>query len=148
MVMKQHALAFVAAFSILGLCSGVPCTAVLAQGPAGPEMRVLAVETFLADIAQNVAGGRFKVPALLPIGADPHGFQPTPADVAKVANCNVLIVHGAGIEEFLDEVLHNANVFITPGGIFGDAGDRFVRISLCAPSERMEEAGERIRSEI
>jgi len=94
MVMKQHALVFVAAFSILGLCSGVPCTAVLAQGPAGPEMRVLAVETFLADIAQNVAGDRFKVPALLPIGADPHGFQPTPADVAKVANCNVLIVHG------------------------------------------------------
>jgi len=108
MVMKQHALAFVAAFSILGLCSGVPCTAVQAQGPAGPEMRVLAVETFLADIAQNVAGDRFKVPALLPVGADPHGFQPTPADVAKVANCNVLIVHGAGIEEFLDEVLHNA----------------------------------------
>jgi ABC-type Zn uptake system ZnuABC Zn-binding protein ZnuA len=69
---------------------------------------VLAVETFLADIAQNVAGDRFKVAALLPVGADPHSFQPTPADVAKVANCNVLIVHGAGIEEFLDEVLHNA----------------------------------------
>jgi LL-diaminopimelate aminotransferase len=46
-----------------------------------------------------------------------------------------------------DEILHKANVFITPGGIFGDAGDRFVRISLCAPAERMMEAAERIRSE-
>jgi ABC-type Zn uptake system ZnuABC Zn-binding protein ZnuA len=106
--MKERALALIAAFSILGLCSAVLCAAVQAQGPAGQEMRVLAVETFLADIAQHVAGERFKVPALLPIGADPHGFQPTPADVARVANCNVLIVHGAGIEEFLDEVLHNA----------------------------------------
>ncbi len=106
--MKQRALALFAAFSILGLSSGVPCAAVQSQSPAGPEMRVLAVETFLADIAQNVAGERVKVAALLPIGADPHSFQPTPADVAKVANCNVLIVHGAGIEEFLDEVLHNA----------------------------------------
>jgi aspartate/methionine/tyrosine aminotransferase len=45
-----------------------------------------------------------------------------------------------------DEILHQANVFITPGGIFGDAGDRFVRISLCSPSEKMQEALERIGS--
>jgi len=44
-----------------------------------------------------------------------------------------------------DEVLREAAVFITPGGIFGSAGDRFVRISLCSPAERIGQALQRIR---
>jgi aspartate/methionine/tyrosine aminotransferase len=43
-----------------------------------------------------------------------------------------------------DEVLHNANVFITPGGIFGSAGDKYVRVSLCATEEKIDEAINRI----
>lgn len=69
---------------------------------------VLAIETFLADVAQNVAGGRLTVAALLPIGVDPHSFEPTPGDVAKVVRSDLLIVNGAGFEEFLEEMLRNA----------------------------------------
>lgn len=43
-----------------------------------------------------------------------------------------------------DEILHGARVFITPGGIFGDAGNEYIRISLCSPAERYEEARQRI----
>ncbi len=43
-----------------------------------------------------------------------------------------------------DKVLYNANVFITPGGIFGSNGDAFVRVSLCATKEKFEESIERI----
>ena len=39
-----------------------------------------------------------------------------------------------------DDVLYNCNVFITPGGIFGSAGENYVRVSLCATAERIEEA--------
>jgi LL-diaminopimelate aminotransferase len=46
--------------------------------------------------------------------------------------------------ELSDEVLYNNNVFITPGGIFGNAGDGYIRISLCAPVTRFEEAIARI----
>ena len=70
--------------------------------------RVLVVESFLADIAQNIAGDRFEVELLIPTGADPHTFQPTPQDVAKIANSQVLIINGAGLEEWLQEVLDNA----------------------------------------
>ena len=45
-----------------------------------------------------------------------------------------------------DEVLYNSNVFITPGGIFGDAGNKYIRVSLCAPVEKFEEAIQRIQS--
>jgi aspartate/methionine/tyrosine aminotransferase len=46
--------------------------------------------------------------------------------------------------ELSDEVLYNSNVFITPGGIFGNAGDGYIRVSLCAPVTRFEEAIARI----
>ena len=48
--------------------------------------------------------------------------------------------------ELSDDVLHNSNVFITPGGIFGDAGEKYVRVSLCAPVEKFEEAIRRINN--
>lgn len=47
--------------------------------------------------------------------------------------------------ELTDEVLHKAGVFITPGGIFGSAGDKYVRVSLCSKEEKFEEAISRIR---
>src|ERR1035437_4294374 len=48
--------------------------------------------------------------------------------------------------ELSDKVLHESNVFITPGGIFGSAGDKYVRVSLCISEEKIEEAIQRIKS--
>jgi aspartate/methionine/tyrosine aminotransferase len=47
-----------------------------------------------------------------------------------------------------DKVLYESNVFITPGGIFGNAGDGYIRISLCATKEKIQEAIGRIQSSI
>lgn len=47
-------------------------------------------------------------------------------------------------ELFVEEILHGANVFITPGFIFGKKGERFVRISLCADKLKLREAKNRI----
>ena len=49
------------------------------------------------------------------------------------------------VEELTEAVLHKARVFITPGFIFGDNGKRFIRISLCAKDDKMQEALRRIR---
>ena len=48
------------------------------------------------------------------------------------------------VEQLTERVLHEARVFITPGFIFGSNGARYVRISLCAKDERMEEALRRV----
>jgi aspartate/methionine/tyrosine aminotransferase len=45
-----------------------------------------------------------------------------------------------------DEVLYTANVFITPGGIFGSAGNGYIRVSLCGSIEKFEEAINRIKN--
>ncbi len=47
-----------------------------------------------------------------------------------------------------DKVLYDANVFITPGTIFGSAGDNYVRISLCCKEEKIEEAITRIKDSL
>ncbi len=51
----------------------------------------------------------------------------------------------AEVEELTEKVLHEARVFITPGFIFGSNGKRYIRISLCAKEEKMEEALSRIK---
>lgn len=45
---------------------------------------------------------------------------------------------------FVDELLHEAHVFLTPGDVFGSNGERYVRLSLCSPIEDYEEAIKRI----
>lgn len=47
-----------------------------------------------------------------------------------------------------DAVLYGANVFITPGGIFGTEGNAYVRVSLCCTEEKLEQSMERIKTAI
>ena len=50
--------------------------------------------------------------------------------------------------ELSDEVLYDANVFITPGGIFGSAGNGYIRVSLCSTEQKFEEAITRIKESV
>lgn len=45
-----------------------------------------------------------------------------------------------------DQILHRANVFITPGGIFGSAGKQYVRISLCSSNKNLKQALQNIKT--
>ena len=48
--------------------------------------------------------------------------------------------------ELSDKILYGSNVFITPGGIFGSAGDKYIRVSLCCKEENIREAINRIKN--
>jgi len=50
----------------------------------------------------------------------------------------------AGAGELADKILYDAHVFVTPGFIFGDKGNRYVRLSLCSTEKMLQEALERI----
>lgn len=76
--------------------------------PSNDTVRVLASTTFLADIAQNVAGDRLQVESLLPVDTDPHAYQPAPSDVAKIAESDLLILNGVEYEHFIESLLENA----------------------------------------
>ncbi|MDR0954043.1 MAG: aminotransferase class I/II-fold pyridoxal phosphate-dependent enzyme, partial [Rikenellaceae bacterium] len=49
---------------------------------------------------------------------------------------------------YSDKILYECGVFITPGGIFGSQGERYLRISLCAPVEVLEKSLEKIKTRL
>lgn len=82
--------------------------------PAAPTFqaverkKVLAVESFIADLTRQVAGNRMQVDTLIPLGVDPHSFEITPSDVSKIAEADILVVNGNGLEGWLEETLQNS----------------------------------------
>lgn len=54
--------------------------------------------------------------------------------------------HQTDSEDLSEKILQQANVFITPGKIFGSNGTRFIRISLCAPENMLQNAYDRIKN--
>jgi ABC-type Zn uptake system ZnuABC Zn-binding protein ZnuA len=75
---------------------------------AGQKLSVVATTTILGDIVQQVGGDMIDLVVLLPPGADPHTFQPTPRDLAVVADAHTVIVIGMGLEAFLSDMLEQA----------------------------------------
>ena len=70
---------------------------------------VLAVESFLADITKNISGNRLEIGTLMALGLDPHSFEPSPGDVVKITESDILITNGAGFEEWLEGIITGAN---------------------------------------
>jgi len=92
-----RSLAVILLVSLLASCSGTNA----------PD--ILTTTTILADVTRNVVGDRFSVGSLLPVGADPHSYQPTPQDTAKISQSKVLIINGAEYEHFLEGLIENAD---------------------------------------
>jgi len=67
----------------------------------GERLRVVATTTIVADIVVQVAGELIEVRTLLPLGADPHAFEPAPRDVVILEDAHVVVANGAGLETFL-----------------------------------------------
>ncbi len=101
--MIRRLLVFVALAILIASCDGVPTSD---SGTIVPV--ILTSTTILADITRNISGDRLQVEALLPIGADPHSYQPTPKDVAKMSETNFVIINGANYESFLQPLFVNA----------------------------------------
>ncbi len=89
----------------LAACGPASAASQPTQGRSAPV--ILTSTTFLADITRHVAGDRLTIESLLPIGIDPHSYQPTPQDAAKLSRVKILIVNGADYEQFLGPLLEN-----------------------------------------
>jgi manganese/iron transport system substrate-binding protein len=78
-----------------------------AQGTTG-KIRVATTISTLNSFVQGVGGEYVTVKNIVPVGASPETFAPAPQDVAAVADANVLVENGAGLESWLDRLLHDA----------------------------------------
>jgi len=73
------------------------------------KLKAVATITIIQDIAKNVAGDKIDVDYLVPTDGDVHQFQPTPADVQKIADADLILVNGVGLEQFLDKLIADSD---------------------------------------
>lgn len=72
------------------------------------KLDVVVTTTILGDVVRVIGGDRIELTVLLPVDTDPHSFQPTPRDLAAVAEADVVFINGLGLEESLEAVVENA----------------------------------------
>jgi ABC-type Zn uptake system ZnuABC Zn-binding protein ZnuA len=85
---------------------------------SGERLRVVATTSIVADVVQNIGGEMIDLTPLMPLGTDPHAFEPTPQNMAAIANSHVVFANGACLETFLEPILQSA-----------EAGDKIVLVS-------------------
>lgn len=71
---------------------------------------VLTTFTVLADIAENVAGDRLRVESITKVGAEIHGYEPTPRDVANASDADLILDNGLGLEAWFERFVAEADV--------------------------------------
>lgn len=94
---------------VLGLAGCTAAGGAGESGSTGADVSVVATTTILGSVAGQVvecAGGQ--VQTLMPVGADPHDYAPSSADVAKLVNAALVVTNGLGLEEGLSSALATA----------------------------------------
>lgn len=78
-----------------------------AGGSAG-TLDVVATTPVVADFARQVGGDRVTVHQLIKPGVDPHDYEPAPADVQAIADADIVVKNGVGLEAWLDDTISAA----------------------------------------
>ncbi len=94
--------------AILLLALALPACQNQSRATAG-KIRVATTFSTLNSFVQGVGGDHVSVKNIVPIGASPETFQPSPQDVATVADAQLLVENGAGIEAWLNRLLRDAS---------------------------------------
>ncbi|WP_343320170.1 metal ABC transporter substrate-binding protein [Arthrobacter sp. TMP15] len=72
----------------------------------GPPV-VLTTFTVLADIAQNIAGDKLQVESITKVGAEIHGYEPTPGDIRKAGKADLILDNGMGLEAWFEQFVQD-----------------------------------------
>ncbi|CCO08030.1 metal ABC transporter substrate-binding protein [Desulforamulus hydrothermalis] len=86
------------------LLGGCGLTARPTAGNQG-KLKVYTAIYPLYDFARQIGGDRLMVKNIVPAGAEPHDWEPSPQDVAEISQADVLILSGTGVEPWADKVL-------------------------------------------
>lgn len=90
------------------------CIVILVSGCSGSEGSerdrplVVATTTIIADVAEEIAGGRVEVYCIMPVGGDPHVYQPVPGDARMISRSDLVLMNGLQLEGWLTELARHA----------------------------------------
>ena len=111
MAIARRFAAFAAAAMLLVGCAP-------AEEEAAGKPTVLTTFTVIQDIAQNVAGEHLTVESLTKPGAEIHGYEPTPADIRRATNADLILDNGLNLENWFSQFVEDSDaphVTVTEG---------------------------------
>jgi ABC-type Zn uptake system ZnuABC Zn-binding protein ZnuA len=79
------------------------------SGSSGTDaLEVVTTTTVFADIVRNVGGNRVAVTSIIPSGVGPEDYEPKPDDARKLADAQLVVSNGVGLDNFLDRLIASA----------------------------------------
>jgi manganese/iron transport system substrate-binding protein len=105
--------ALIACLALIGVACARPAPG--GSGGLAPDaLRVVATTTVLADLVAHVGGENVTIHSLVPKGGEAHTFDPTPSDATTVADAQLLVMNGLGLDEWLGDLAANAGADDVP----------------------------------
>jgi manganese/iron transport system substrate-binding protein len=104
---RRWALIFVV---VMGLALNAGWRVAMAESPPQPEtasIKVVTSFTILADMTRQVAGDHAQVVSITRVGAEIHGYQPTPQDLVQAIDADLLLYNGLNLEQWMEQFLDN-----------------------------------------
>ncbi|WP_084128594.1 metal ABC transporter substrate-binding protein [Demequina sp. NBRC 110055] len=135
---KSRGRTVVRAAAVIAACLGATLALTGCEMPTGSaaasadDSRPLVLTTFtvLADMAANVAGDDLRVESITKVGAEIHGYEPTPLDIAKASEADLILDNGLGLEAWFAQFVQSVDAphvvvsdGVEPIAIAGDAYD-------------------------
>jgi ABC-type Zn uptake system ZnuABC Zn-binding protein ZnuA len=117
--------------ALLSACGDTPAPPAMPDAggtpPTGHVLHVTVTTTQIRSLAESVAGNAAKVTPILQATDDPHAYEPKPSDVQLIADADLVLRHGMGLDHWLDKVVQNAGgnhpVVTVTTGVKIESGD-------------------------
>src|SRR6476661_342784 len=98
----------VAGFLAIAALLASACSPAASSTAVGARLRIVATTTVFADIVRNVAGDQATVISIIPAGAGPEDYEPKPDDARLLADADLIVSNGVGLDDFLDKLIEAA----------------------------------------
>ena len=83
------------------------------SGPGQTKPELIATASIFADMAQNIVGDLYDIETIVPIGGDPHIYEPTPQDASLINHAKLILRNGLTFEGWLNELIEHSGTKAT-----------------------------------
>jgi ABC-type Zn uptake system ZnuABC Zn-binding protein ZnuA len=121
---RRGGIALIAILVLVG-CGGSggassPATSGSGVTPGPGAVRVVTTTTVFADIVKSVGGSRVNATSIIPPGVGPEDYEPKPDDAKRLADADLIVSNGVGLDDFLDRLLSSGSGGKTPRLVLGE----------------------------